>query len=52
MLKSYHIWLITIRKMIYAFEEYQRNDKDDIDKEKRKRIRKGMQLFINYYRNL
>ncbi len=25
--------------MIYAFEEYQRNDKYDIDEEKRERIR-------------
>ena len=39
-------------KMIYAFEEYQRNDKYDIDEEKRERIREGMQLFIDYYRNL
>ena len=37
--------------MIYAFEEYQRNDKYNIDEEKRERIR-GMQLFIDYYRNL
>lgn len=45
-------WLNTIRKMIYAFEEYQRNDKYDIEEEKRERIREGMQLFIDYYRNL
>ena len=38
--------------MIYAFEEYQRNDKYDIDEEKRERIREGMQLFIDYYRNV
>lgn len=38
--------------MIYAFEEYQSNDKYDIDEEKRERIREGMQLFIDYYRNL
>lgn len=44
--------LNTIRKMIYAFEECQRNDKYDIDEEKRERIREDMQLFIDYYRNL
>lgn len=52
-LEKYHdAWLNTIRKMIYAFEEYRRNDKYDIDEEKRERIREGMQLFIDYYRNL
>lgn len=50
--KCHDAWLNTIRKMIYAFEEYQRNDKYDIDEEKRERIREGMQLFIDYYRNL
>lgn len=50
--KCQDVWLNTIRKMIYAFEEYQRNDKYDIDEEKRERIREGMQLFIDYYRNL
>ena len=50
--KCHDVWLNTIRKMIYAFEEYQRNDKYDIDEEKRERIREGMQLFIDYYRNL
>lgn len=50
--KCHNAWLNTIRKMIYAFEEYQRNDKYDIDEEKRERIKEGMQLFIDYYRNL
>ena len=50
--KCHDVWLNTIRKMIYAFEEYQRNDKYDIDEEKRDRIREGMQMFIDYYRNL
>lgn len=38
--------------MIYTIEEYLRNDKYDIDEEKRERVRKGMQLFIDYYRNI
>lgn len=50
--KCHDVWLNTIRKMIYAFEEYQWNDKYDIDEEKRDRIREGMQFFIDYYRNL
>lgn len=32
--------------------KWQRNDKYDIDEEKRERVREGMQLFIDYYRNL
>lgn len=31
--------------------KWQRNDKYDIDEEKRERV-EGMQLFIDYYRNL
>lgn len=32
--KCHEVWLNIIRKMIYAFEEYQRNDKYDIGEEK------------------
>lgn len=50
--EAYNNWLNIIRKMIYAFEEYQREDKFDVDPEKKARIKEGMQLFIDYYRDL
>lgn len=46
-------WLNDVRKMVYAFEEYQRhNVYADIPEEVRERIREGMQLFIDNYRDL
>ena len=51
--KGYAEWLNIIRKMIYAFEEYQRTDQwSEEDAEKRKRIREGMKLFIDHYGDL
>ena len=51
--KGYVEWLNIIRKMIYAFEEYQHTDKwSKEDQEKQIRIREGMQLFINHYKDL
>lgn len=50
---GYKKWLEFIRKMIYAFEEYQRVDnKYNIEPEKEARIREGMQLFIDYFKYL
>ena len=49
-------WLNIIRKMIYAFEEYQRFPTgysiEEQDPEKYGRIKEGMQLFIDHYRDL
>ena len=40
-----------IRKMIYAFDEYQSvPDKFNIEPEKDARIKEGMQLFIDYFK--
>ena len=45
-----------IRKMLYAFEEYQwcvgGCDFDNLPVEKQEKIKEGMQLFIDYYRDL
>ena len=41
-----------IRKMIYAFDEYQSvPDKYNIEPEKESRIKEGMQLFIDYFKD-
>jgi hypothetical protein len=49
-------WLTIIRKMLYAFEEYQwcvgGNDFDNLPVEKQEKIKEGMQLFIDYFRDL
>lgn len=49
-------WLNTIRKMIYAFEEYSRsrytNEYMDMEETKRKRIKEGMQLFVDHFHHL
>ena len=51
--KGHAEWLNIIRKMIYAFEEYQHTDQwSEEDTEKRARIREGMQLFIDHYSGL
>ena len=51
--KAHESWLQMIRKMIYAFDEYQSMpDKFNIEPEKDARIKEGMQLFIDYYKYL
>ena len=52
-------WLNILRKMIYAFEEYQRKDNSATDeadpekeRERKERIRAGMQLFVDYFEDL
>ena len=51
--KAHESWLQMIRKMIYAFDEYQSvPDKFNIEPEKDVRIKEGMQLFIDYYKYL
>ena len=49
-------WLAIIRKMLYAFEEYQwctgGCDFDNLPAEKQEKIKEGMQLFIDYYMDL
>lgn len=57
--KAYNCWLNILRKMIYAFEEYQREDSSATDeadpekeRERKERIKAGMQLFIDYFENL
>lgn len=57
--KAYDRWLNILRKMIYAFEEYQRKDNSATDeadpekeRERKERIRAGMQLFVDYFENL
>ena len=49
----------TDKKMIYAFEEYQRKDNSATDeadpekeRERKERIRAGMQLFVDYFEDL
>ncbi len=53
---GYRKWLAIIRKMLYAFEEYQwftsGSDFDNLPVEKQEKIKEGMQLFIDYYRDL
>ena len=51
--KAHESWLQMIRKMIYAFDEYQSvPDKFKIEPEKESRIKEGMQLFIDYFKYL
>lgn len=52
--KGYNQWLNIIRKMIYAFEEYQRVkfSPKPVDPEKKARIKEGMMLFIDYFPHL
>ena len=51
--KAYEAWLQMIRKMIYAFDEYQSvPDKYNIEPEKETRIKEGMRLFIDYFKYL
>ena len=51
--KAHKSWLQMIRKMIYAFDEYQSvPDKFNIEPEKDARIKEGMQLFIDYFKYL
>lgn len=51
--KAHESWLQMIRKMIYAFDEYQSvPDKYNIEPEKEARIKEGMQLFIDYFKYL
>ena len=51
--KAHESWLQMIRKMIYAFDEYQSvPDKFNIEPEKETRIKEGMQLFIDYFKYL
>ena len=49
-------WLAIIRKMLYAFEEYQwctgGSDFEMLPEEKQAKIKEGMQLFIDYYMDL
>lgn len=49
-------WLAIIRKMLYAFEEYQwctgGSDFTNLPEEKQAKIKEGMQLFIDYYMDL
>ena len=49
-------WMAIIRKMLYAFEEYQwctgGCDFDNLPAEKQEKIKEGMQLFIDYYMDL
>lgn len=51
--KAQASWLQIIRKMIYAFDEYQSvPDKYNIEPDKEARIKEGMQLFIDYFKYL
>ncbi len=45
--KARAAWLNIIRKMIYAFDMYQRPLHQD--EETKSRIREGMQLFVDYF---
>ena len=49
---GYQKWLNILRKMIYAFEEYQNVDEWKMDKEIEERIDEGMRLFIRWYKYL
>jgi len=51
--KAMNRWLNIIRKMIYAFENYnQTKYESEEDEQVQVRIREGMQLFIDYFADL
>lgn len=50
--EGHRMWLNTIRKMIYAFEEYRNSGIGLVPEEKQERVEEGMRLFIKHYRDL